>query len=106
MRPGSSNGADNDPVVAADGHTYERVEIAMWIRLKGDNVKSPKTNESLADTRLIPNHALKANIDEAVENAVYELRASRENGNCEGEGADWPIRGRYFAKRPRRTGDA
>ena len=39
MRPGSSNGADDDPVVAADGHTYERVEIAKWIRLKGDIVK-------------------------------------------------------------------
>jgi hypothetical protein len=50
-------------------------------------VKSPMTNESLADTRLIPNHALKANIDEAVENAMRELRASRQNGNFEREGA-------------------
>ena len=32
-------------VIAADGHTYERVEIEKWIRLKGGSVKS-KTNDS------------------------------------------------------------
>jgi len=36
---------------------------------------------------LTPNHALKANIDESVENAMRELIASRQNGDCEGEGA-------------------
>ena len=41
-----------EPVVAADGHTYERVEIERWIQLKRDNAKSPMTNEILADTRL------------------------------------------------------
>ena len=39
---------------------------------------------------LTPNHALKANthnIDESIENAMCELRASRQNGDCKGEGA-------------------
>jgi hypothetical protein len=65
-----------DPVVAADGHTYKRIEIQEWIRLKEDSVKSPMTNASLEHTMLPPNHALKANIDEAVENTMPKLRAS------------------------------
>jgi len=39
-----------EPVMAADGHTYERVQIEEWIQRKGDSVKSPKTNERLAHT--------------------------------------------------------
>jgi hypothetical protein len=45
-----------DPVIAADGHTYEREQIEMWFR---SHRKSPKTNEALDDLRLIPNYALK-----------------------------------------------
>jgi len=77
-----------EPVVAADGHFYERVEIEKWVELKGVGVKSPKTNISLAHM-LIPNHALKSMIDEAVENAVRALRAfaeapqAVENAECE-----------------------
>jgi hypothetical protein len=36
---------------------------------------------------LTPNHALKANVDESVENAMCELHASRQDEDCEGEGA-------------------
>ena len=36
---------------------------------------------------LTPTHALKASIDEAIEMAMRELRASTQNGDCEGEGA-------------------
>ena len=32
--------------MAADGHTYERVQIEEWIRREGDKVKSPTTNET------------------------------------------------------------
>jgi hypothetical protein len=63
-----------EPVMAADGHTYERVRIEEWIRRKGDSAKSPKTNERLAHTMLNKNHTLKASIDEAIENVMRELR--------------------------------
>jgi len=89
-----------EPVVAADGHTYERTEIVKWFQRKGASATSPKTNQILEDTRLTPNHALKASIDEAIERAMRELRASTQEGGCEGEGA--PASGR---KRRRSDGD-
>ncbi|KAL0040614.1 hypothetical protein WJX77_012463 [Trebouxia sp. C0004] len=41
-----------DPVIAADGHTYERVAIEQWLQ-HGDI--SPVTGNALAHTRLLPN---------------------------------------------------
>ena len=46
----------NDPVTAADGHTYERKAIEAW--LKRSSV-SPNTNEPFAHAHLIPNLNLK-----------------------------------------------
>ena len=46
-----------DPVVAADGVTYERGAIEAWLSARGT---SPLTNESLEDRLLIPNHTLLA----------------------------------------------
>jgi len=76
-----------EPVIAADRHTYERTEIVKWIKQKGAMATAPTTNEILEDTRLIPNHQCKANIDEAIERAMSELRASTQSGDCEGKGA-------------------
>ena len=45
-----------DPVVASDGHTYDRKNIEKWLRT---NQNSPKTGERLQNTNLIPNHDLK-----------------------------------------------
>ena len=44
-----------DPVVAADGHTYERAAIESWLAMRGT---SPMTGAQLEDRRLLPNHAL------------------------------------------------
>ena len=41
-----------DPVICADGHTYERVQITSWLQ---NHDTSPKTNELLPSTMLIPN---------------------------------------------------
>jgi hypothetical protein len=49
-----------DPVICVDGHTYEREAIEMWLRT---NSRSPKTNQALASTELVPNYALKGAID-------------------------------------------
>lgn len=41
-----------DPVIAADGHTYERVAIDQWLQHRDI---SPVTGSALAHTRLVPN---------------------------------------------------
>ena len=46
-----------DPVVATDGHTYERDAIERWLRKKQT---SPVTNLPLESAALLPNHAMKS----------------------------------------------
>ena len=43
-----------DPVVIADGFTYERAAIETWLAIKQT---SPMTNELLQNTRVTPNRA-------------------------------------------------
>jgi len=50
-----------DPVFAADGHTYERRCIKAWLR-KHDT--SPLTNLVLPHKHLVPNHSLRGQIME------------------------------------------
>lgn len=45
-----------DPVICADGHTYERTAIAAWLET---HTTSPKTNLELEAPHLIPNIALR-----------------------------------------------
>lgn len=46
-----------EPVVCADGHTYERVAIAEWFAT--GKLRSPTTNEPLASQLMLPNHAVR-----------------------------------------------
>ena len=46
----------HDPVIAADGHTYERTAITQWIQ---DNGTSPLTRQPLSVDDLQPNDELK-----------------------------------------------
>ena len=50
-----------DPVLAADGFSYERSAIEAWLR---SHNTSPKTNEPLVHKNLIPNLTLKALIND------------------------------------------
>ncbi|XP_030283655.1 WD repeat, SAM and U-box domain-containing protein 1 isoform X1 [Sparus aurata] len=50
-----------DPVIAADGYSYERDSIESWIR--GKNKTSPMTNLPLQTTLLTPNRSLKSAIE-------------------------------------------
>ena len=50
-----------DPVLCADGHTYERFAIEQWLIVHS---VSPKTNEPLESSRLVPNHALRSMIQD------------------------------------------
>jgi hypothetical protein len=45
-----------DPVVAADGQTYERAHISRWFE---SHDVSPVTNQPLSHKHLVPNLALK-----------------------------------------------
>jgi len=54
-----------DPVVAADGFTYERASIQRWMNecsAGGVRLASPMTNLPLSTTALTPVHALRAEI--------------------------------------------
>ena len=50
-----------DPVIAADGHSYERSAIDEWFENK---VTSPITNLPLDSTALLPNYTLLTQIKE------------------------------------------
>ena len=57
----------DDPVVAADGHTYERRAITKWFEASKDATPiSPLTGQPLDSKALLPNHTLKKAIAEAV----------------------------------------
>jgi hypothetical protein len=48
-----------DPVVAADGFTYERESIVLWMKTHDT---SPTTREPLEHKMLVPNHVLRKQI--------------------------------------------
>jgi len=65
-----------NPVLAADGQTYDRRNIEEWFsRNAGKTLKSPMTNQELTKTDLYPNHSLKSMIEEAVDAKVAEITA-------------------------------
>eukprot|EP01052_Picozoa_sp_SAG31_P000949 SAG31_NODE_30_length_32545_cov_9.378999_12_plen_468_part_00 len=62
-----------DPVICADGHSYERKAIAAWLQ---NHRTSPRTGLPLEDTKLVPNHALRGAIEgwrQAQEMAMREI---------------------------------
>ena len=62
-----------DPVVAADGHTYERRCLEEWLATGART--SPATNAPLAHLNLTPSHAFKSLITEFLEE-MRELEAA------------------------------
>jgi hypothetical protein len=60
-----------DPVVAADGHSYERSSIEDWFT-KGTTWTSPKTHARLPNNHLLPNHALRTAIRRWQDSAAGE----------------------------------
>jgi Ran GTPase-activating protein (RanGAP) involved in mRNA processing and transport len=51
-----------DPVMARDGHTYERASIQRWFSM--GNQTSPKTGARLPSTDLIPNYSMRSLIQD------------------------------------------
>jgi hypothetical protein len=54
-----------DPVIASDGHTYERRAIDEWLR---QHNSSPLTSQQLENRNLLPSHTLKRMIREFIDN--------------------------------------
>jgi len=64
-----------DPVVAEDGHSYERATIQRWLRLHGT---SPLTNETMG-TRLTPNIHLRTMIRDKLDEWFTTYKAREQD---------------------------
>ena len=62
-----------NPVMCADGHTYERYAIERWL---SDKSTSPLSGALLEDTSVTPNHALRSAIEAWHTQHFRELRQS------------------------------
>lgn len=56
-----------DPVIAMDGHSYERAAIVQWLQT---NKRSPMTNEPLRSKVVLPNFNLRKLIADAADRLV------------------------------------
>jgi hypothetical protein len=50
-----------DPVMVADGHTYDRLNIVKWL---ATNDTCPKTGARLSHKKIVPNHSIKSMVQE------------------------------------------
>lgn len=79
----------NDPVIASDGHTYERASVLSWFA-KG-NMRSPKTGADMTTNTVFPNHGLRSRIIEWREEkigAATKAQAQAQEGPTSGAGGD------------------
>ena len=84
-----------DPVIADDGHCYERIAITGWFELRqgqGRPPTSPKTGVVLTSTELKPNHNLRQAIQEwreeqpmAINPSYLEVSSERLGSGSFGE---------------------
>ena len=58
-----------DPVITADGYTYEKSAIESWLQQSN---RSPQTNEELEHTNMIPNRVMRSEIYAWVDQKVRE----------------------------------
>ena len=65
-----------DPVVASDGHCYERAAIVEWFRQRVPPT-SPKTGAALTSAELVPNHSLRQAMEEWRERQPMALDPAR-----------------------------
>ena len=69
-----------DPVIAGDGHCYERAAIVDWFRRAARRQvppTSPNTGAELTSTELVPNHSLRQAIEEWREQHFMALDPAR-----------------------------
>ena len=96
-----------DPVVCADGHSYERANIEYWLM---SHDTSPQTGSLLESKSVVPNHALRNSIEELIERTFKMVsRSSITVGDSIGAGAfktvhDGSLHGQRVAILKMRTG--
>lgn len=66
-----------DPVILADGHTYERWAITEWLE---DHDTSPVTNELLSSKLLVPNWCARQYIEEWAKTHAVDTVDSQPKG--------------------------
>jgi serine/threonine protein kinase len=64
-----------DPVVCADGHTYDRPNIEQWFATGHDT--SPNTGARLPHLSLVPNHALRNSIEDFLSSSFRKIARGR-----------------------------
>ena len=81
-----------DPVIAADGYSYERASITQWIdssTRQGIAVISPMSGEPLASLHLLPNRSLRSTIQDLVaKSPALSQRASAESAELDASPAE------------------
>jgi hypothetical protein len=80
-----------DPVLAEDGHTYERNAITRWFGTS--NTRSPVTNEELEGKKLLPNHVIKKIVHHHRSTVGEKLVIACESGGDDAEVLDLVERG-------------
>lgn len=73
-----------DPVVSADGHTYERSAISKWFQTSR---KSPVTNQLLPNRDLVPNHSVRTLLKTLIDMTEGVPGIGGEAGGSSGSGA-------------------
>lgn len=76
-----------DPVIAVDGHTYDRCAIEEWFS-KG-NKTSPKTSEVLTHLNLIPNYTVRSLIHEFKERELL-IQQNSQSAKLEAAPVNFP----------------
>ena len=70
-----------DPVITADGTTYDRSAIEAWFAMqtrRGEAATSPLTGEPLANNHLLPNLIVRSLVREFAEAYAHQLSECRE----------------------------
>jgi len=70
-----------DPVIAADGFTYERIAIEGWLQAHPFNAISPKTLLLLNSTILLPNIVLRILINDHKDRSTLDVRLANQYTN-------------------------
>jgi len=72
----------NDPVLTCDGHTYERTTITGWLRTHST---SPLTGAELENKNLIPNHLIRSQIRDFLDQQKSSQTPSQPKKEEKGE---------------------
>ena len=94
--------AMRDPVVTADGHSYERAAIERWLAQQDT---SPLTGEKLPHKQLLPNYAIKSHNAELRAKAAAAEEAGGDEGSPVNRGPTGEEAEQEHARKKARTCD-